>query len=424
MKPVNYKPIIGLEVHVELRTLSKMFCSCCADHFLVKPNTHTCPVCLGLPGALPVPNKKAIDWCILIGLALNCEIQNTAKFDRKNYFYPDLAKGYQISQYDQPFCRNGFINVDNRKIRINRVHMEEDTGKLIHKGDNTLIDFNRSGVPLVEIVTEPDFDSDTTAVDYLKKIQQIVRYLGVSDCDMEKGSMRLEVNISLSSDKKLPEYKVEVKNINSFKFVAKAIDYEINRQTEILNTGKLPAQETRGFSEKMAKTFSQRSKEEAHDYRYFPEPDIPPFTNLKIIVQKLKSQLPEMPDQKINRFIKEYNVSEYNAKILVNDKKLADYFEKTAKTNEIANLIVNKKIDINSLAPQKILEKVQSKIDKTKLEAVVKTVLSQNLKAVSDYKNGKLQVIGFLIGQVMKALKGQADPEEIGQLIRKLVVFK
>ncbi len=457
----TYLPIIGLEVHIELKTKSKMFCGCSAEHFLVKPNTHTCPVCLGLPGALPVPNQRAIDYCLMIGLALNCQINDYSKFDRKNYFYPDLPKGYQISQYDQPFCKNGKIG----KVRINRVHLEEDTAKLIHhfeskelKNQNnnsklTLIDFNRSGVPLVEIVSEPDINSSEEAINYLKKIQQIVRYLNVSDCDMEKGSMRCEANVSLKKIKiqnlklkntkqnlKLPDYKVEIKNINSFRFVGRAIEYEIKRQISLLESGKNPLQETRGFDPKTGETYSQRFKEEAHDYRYFPEPDIPPFINLKVYSAKLKAKLPELPDSKIARFIKQYAISKYNAEILCANRKTADYFEECIKVLKqiknktinqlnnqfVASLIVNKKIATNKYLPAefiKILLKKTTKanISENDLDKIIKKVLKDNPKPVSDYKKGKTNAIMFLIGLIMREIKGGVDAKHIKEKIELLI---
>ena len=438
---MKYIPVIGLEVHVELKTKSKMFCSCKAEYFGAKPNTQTCPVCLGLPGALPVPNQKAIEWCVMIGQALNCEIPLFSKFDRKNYFYPDLAKGYQISQYDKPFAINGFVILGSKTtpeskqdagqasmtggktIRIRRVHMEEDTGKLIHEGNSSLIDFNRSGVPLVEIVTEPDFETAEEVVEYLKKLQQIVRYLEVSDADMEKGNMRLEPNISLkpvilASDKgtrpesggdagqasmteDLPPYKVEVKNINSFSFVSKAITYEIKRQTEILEKGETPAQETMGWDENRQKTVSQRSKEEAHDYRYFPEPDIPPIRWMESQISNLKSQMPELPDEKCERFKKEFSLSPYDAEILTRERSLANYFEKAVKVSEelavsskqkltpkrIANEIINKKINIEEVLPAKLIEQIidsskMTVVDENELENVIKLILEGNPKAV------------------------------------------
>jgi aspartyl-tRNA(Asn)/glutamyl-tRNA(Gln) amidotransferase subunit B len=477
MRNPKFIPIIGIEVHVELKTDSKMFCGCSARHFQVKPNTHTCPVCLGLPGALPVPNQKAIEWCLLIGKTLDCQIAKESKFDRKNYFYPDLPKGYQISQYDKPFARNGELKfkVQSSKfkvIRINRVHMEEDTAKLIHrsktpkfqnsktpKDKQTLIDFNRSGVPLVEVVTEPDIHSSDEAVEYLKKLQQIIRYLEVSDADMEKGSMRCEINLSLIPQQfpisnfqfpnkipnsKLPKYKVEIKNINSFKFVKKAIDYEIERQTRLLEKGETPLQETRGFDENSRKTYPQRTKEEAHDYRYFPEPDIPSFkiSNFQFPISKV----PELPDEKLERFTKEYGLNQYNARLLTSDKARAEYFEETVKelkhtltdrrpsfnqgkfladVNKIAKMMVNKKIDINKFTPQQLVKYLQKQktvkvVDKSQLAQIISQVLSRHQKAVEDYKRGKKEVIGFLIGQVMKETGGKAE----AGVVRELLVEK
>ncbi len=454
---MKYQPIIGLEVHVELKTKSKMFCGCSASYFGKEPNTHTCPVCLGLPGALPVPNKKAIEWCVMIGLALNCKINEFSKFDRKNYFYPDLSKGYQISQYDMPFGENGYILLKNgKKIAIRRVHMEEDTGKLIHEGDSSLIDFNRSGVPLVEIVTEPDFTDALEVKEYLQRLQQIVRYLDVSNADMEKGEMRLEPNISLlelslrgtegdkaiskrslhsvRDDKKfeLPKYKVEVKNINSFKFVEKAINYELKRQEEILEKGETPIQETRGWNENKQKTFSQRSKEDAHDYRYFPEPDIPPVRTLNSQLSTLSSNMPELPDAKFERFQKEYSLPAYDAEILTREKHMAELFEKIAREavneeitpKQVANIIINKKIDIANSSPSDLINTIKqtvqvSQIDPTALNAAVEEVISENQKAVDDYKKGKTTVIMFLVGQVMKKLDGKANANLVKTQLEK-----
>lgn len=434
----KYTPIIGLEVHVELKTRSKMFCSCPTDYFGKTPNTHTCPVCLGLPGALPVPNKLAIEWCIKIALALNCEINEFSKFDRKNYFYPDLAKGYQISQYDLPFGHDGFIELlNNKRIRIRRVHMEEDTGKLIHQevhGENvSLIDFNRSGVPLVEIVTEPDFHDAKDVVEYLQKLQRIVRYLEVSNADMEKGDMRLEPNISLTLDKKaLPAYKVEVKNINSFRFVEKAINYELKRQEEILEKGETPSQETRGWDDNSQKTVSQRSKEEAQDYRYFPEPDIPPIITTKDQISTLIKILPELQDKKIARFEKEFSLTAYDAEILTRERPLADYFEEAVKIGkefsvtpkEIANTIINKKIDAASVLPATLVKNIVGskrtvQVDEKELEKVIKEVLAENTKAVDDYKNGKEASLMFLLGQVMRKIGKKVDVNSVKEAIIK-----
>lgn len=414
---MNYEPVIGLEIHVELKTKSGMFCGCPADHFGKPPNTGTCPVCLGLPGALPVPNKKAVEWTIMLGLALGSDIAEVSKFDRKHYFYPDLPKGYQISQYDQPLARGGTLG----GVRIHRVHLEEDTGKLQHatvEGKKvTLVDFNRSGVPLVEIVTEPDIHSAEEARDFLKKLHQVVRYLGISDADLEKGSMRLEPNISLRplGQKDLPKYKVEVKNINSFRFAVAAINYEIKRHTHILDEGTVPMQETRGWDEAKGATVSQRSKEEAADYRYFPEPDIPPMRFAQAQIEKIKSQIGELPDAKAKRFQKEYGLEQKDIAILTDSRRLADYFEECVSIGKIpaqklANWIINKKVNIDDVMPAALVGsilKAQEVVD-VPTELITK-VLADNPKAVADYKAGKEQSLMFLMGTVKRQLpKGDA----------------
>ncbi len=448
----------------------------------------------------------------MLGLALNCEIPEFSKFDRKNYFYPDLPKGYQISQYDKPLAINGSLEINTnypinqlsnqpikqlsdkdtsdggeattstpprwrnqKKIRIRRVHMEEDTGKLIHGEVNgescTLIDFNRSGVPLVEIVTEPDIRSSEEARIFLKKLHQIIRYIGISDADMEKGSMRLEPNISvrkLQSGKdtsdggrmdsseveetELPNYKVEVKNINSFNFAKKAMDYEIERHIEILKGGDIPAQETRGWDEKKGITYSQRSKEEAHDYRYFPEPDIPPvrWTGNKIL--NIKNKICELPDQKIGRFMKDYGLSEYDAAILTDDMEVAEYFDKALRhlgggkltplsggssdspdgggnritPKIIANWIINKKVDTQKTSPEELIKLISQKqqvvsMDEKELAEITRKVIAANPKAVADYKSGKQQALMFLLGQVMRETKGKASAGKIKEKLIKLL---
>ena len=463
----NYESIIGLEIHVELKTKSKMFCGCRADWFGKEPNSLCCPVCLGLPGALPVPNKKAVEWCVMLGLALKCEIPEFSKFDRKNYFYPDLPQGYQISQYDKPFATSGWLDINNpintnnpilpinetmkKKIRIRRVHLEEDTGKLMHETINgeksTLIDFNRSGVPLVEVVTEPDIRSSNEARIFLKRLHQIIRYLGISDADMEKGSMRLEPNISVRavsnraieqlSDDNLPKYKVEVKNINSFAFAKKAIDFEIARHIEILKREEIPVQETRGWDEKKGITYSQRSKEEAHDYRYFPEPDIPPIRWIGNQISNLKSQICELPDKKLARFMKEYGLGEYDATILTDTIENADYFENSIKKitdnkqqitpKTVANWIINKKADINKISSEELIKLISQQNQKAaisdeELEKVIKKVITANPKAVADYKSGKEQAMMFLLGQVMRETKGQGEVGKIRQQLMRIII--
>jgi aspartyl-tRNA(Asn)/glutamyl-tRNA(Gln) amidotransferase subunit B len=400
-----------------------MFCQCSAEYFGKEPNSNTCPVCLGLPGALPVPNRVALDWCIKIGKALNCTINVSTKFDRKHYSYPDLPKGYQISQYDEPVAINGSLKVGEKTFGITRVHMEEDTGKLLHVGEDSLVDFNRSGVPLVEIVTEPDFTNSDEVKEFLQELHTIIRYLEVSDADMEKGSMRMEPNISLrvvgdqkSDVRELPNYKVEVKNINSFNFVKKAIDYELTRQAEILDQSKTPEQETRGYDEKTMKTVSQRSKEEAHDYRYFPEPDIPPFVFEQKFIDSIA--LPELPTAKIDRYVKELKIKEIDARILTKDFELVKYFEKVVELSDlepqkIANLVINSKLATNVSIEEFISQATKllstKKTDMPTLMLAIKKVIAENSDVVTNYKAGKLSSLMFLVGQVMREMKGQAE---------------
>jgi len=353
---MKYQPKIGLEIHIELKTNSKMFCSCKNDSQEKEPNVNICPICLGHPGVLPTINIEAIKLVIKTGLALNCKIAKTSKFERKNYFYPDLPKGYQISQYADPLCKEGFLIIpsNNKKIRIRRIHLEEDTAKLIHpEGKNySLLDFNRAGIPLMELVTEPDIESAKEAREFARELQLILRYLRVSDAEMERGQMRVEANVSLqrkfqtSSTKSQTNSKlgtkVEIKNLNSFKAVERAIEYEIKRQKEILEGGGEVIQETRGWDEKKGITFLQREKEEAHDYRYFPEPDLPPMEFDKDFILDLKNQLPELPLQKRGRFQREYNLSSKIIEILISNKDLSEYFEKT--TSELFEWAEDKNI--------------------------------------------------------------------------------
>jgi len=419
-----------------------MFCSCLNKHFGEKPNSHVCPVCLGLPGALPVPNQKAIEETIIIALAFNCQINKSFWFDRKNYFYPDLPKGYQISQNFSPIGINGNVpirfNGQTKKIFLDNIHLEEDTGKLIHKNNKTLIDFNRSGVPLVEIVSRPVMHSAEEAKAYLKRIQQTIRWLGFSDCDMEKGSMRLEANISvlqLTSSRvneltslKLPDYKVEIKNLNSFRFVEKAINYEIKRQIEILKQGKQPKQETRGFNVKKGVTYSQRSKEVAKDYRYFPEPDIPPFKINDREVSHLKKAIGDLP-WAVEKKIIDMKIRGQWAQIIAQEKSTVKLFFEASKIFtqkvEIANWLVNKKLpqNINAKELIKLIKREKNKFSLSEKEITqeIQKVIKENHKAVEDYKKGKIQAIGFMIGQVQRKTKGKADPEITRKLLLKFL---
>ena len=434
----NLIPVIGLEIHFELATVSKMFCGCSSSHFSQPPNTQICPVCLGLPGALPVPNRQAVEWAILTGLSLNCRVNLLSKFDRKNYFYPDLPKGYQISQYDMPFCLEGKLG----DIRIRRVHLEEDTAKLIHRQSASLIDFNRSGVPLVEIVTEPDLHDAQKAKTFLVKLQQKIRYLEISGCDMEKGTMRLEVNISLATSAeinagRLPAYKVEIKNLNSFRFVEKAINFEISRQGRLLQTGQQPAQETRGWDEKSARTYSQRSKEEAKDYRYFPEPDIPPIRLRPSKLAELQKSLPAFPDQLSSGWQKHLSLSQTQADLLSANKKLAAYFQEAVlaakKHNvepvKIANLIINKKIDWQNITADKLVLSLvsgqkQTSLDEKSLTVFAKQIITTNPKAVADFCSGKPSAVEYLVGQLMKLTRGQSNPSQARNIILSLLKLK
>ncbi|MCX6784110.1 MAG: Asp-tRNA(Asn)/Glu-tRNA(Gln) amidotransferase subunit GatB [candidate division WWE3 bacterium] len=450
-------PVIGLEVHIELATKSKMFCGCKNAAFGSEPNTLTCPTCLGLPGALPVPNKAALESTMLLGLALGSTINEDSFFERKNYFYPDLPKGYQISQYQEPLCVGGQLLVgvtgfrvkpgmtddsNVRTIRINRIHQEEDTGKLMHDGDKTLVDFNRSGVPLTELVTEADFKSAAEAKAFLKELARIIRYLGISEADMEKGSMRLEANISVqeagsfkAENARLTSLvgsklnpKVEVKNINSFRFVEKAIEYEIKRQTELIESGQTLVQETRGYSEKTGETYVQRSKEDAHDYRYFPEPDIPPFHFDEAFVSGVKKRLVELPRQKMDRWEK-FGVKGADSEIIADDQKLADLFDavilqfKDAKA--VANLLVNKP-EWQAKSATEIVAFLNSASTKINLSDVEVTELCQkviidNPKAVDDYKKGKEAGLKFLVGQVMRLSKGASDVTVVTERLMSIV---
>jgi len=480
-----YKVTIGLEIHAELKTNTKMFCSCKNDPDEKRPNFNICPVCTAQPGSLPVANEEAIKKVIKTGLALNCTIAENSKFDRKNYFYPDLPKGYQISQYDQPLCEGGYLEIGGHKIRITRIHLEEDTGSLMHPegADYSLVNLNRAGMPLMELVTEPDITSGKEAREFAQELQLIFRYLGVSDANMEKGQMRVEVNISISKTAKLGT-KVEIKNLNSFKVVEKAVDFEIKRQEEVLNSGEKVVQETRGWHDKKEITFSQREKEEAHDYRYFPEPDLPPMHFDDEYIINIKKNMPELPEQKRERFKKEFGLDEDSIEFFVTNKDLSEYFEKVTSEfdawlqaegeegkNKLYKLVANYLIsDVQGLmAGKEFVEKefkitpenfaefvkmiykneISSKIakmvviemfntggdpsdivdqnnwrqmsDSSGLETVIKEVILNSPKAVEDYKAGKQNAVQFLTGQVMAKTKGTANPKMVGDILAKLL---
>jgi aspartyl-tRNA(Asn)/glutamyl-tRNA(Gln) amidotransferase subunit B len=486
---LNYETVIGLEVHAQLKTKSKMYCRCGAEYADDRPNTHVCPVCLGMPGVLPVINQQAVDYTIMTALALNCKISDYTKFDRKNYPYPDLMKGYQISQYDAPFGTGGWLSIDidgvEKKIGITRVHLEEDVAKLVHRTgadgiSYSLVDVNRAGTPLMEVVGEPDLRSPEEARQYLIKLRSILRYLDVSTANMEEGSFRCDANVSIRPEGSTEFLtKVEVKNMNSFRAVYRAMEYEVKRQTKAVNEGKKLTQETRGWVEERGVTVSQRSKEYAHDYRYFPEPDLPPLTLNRERVEETRSKLPELPDTRRQRFIDQYGLSPYDAGLLTGSKEMADYEEKfvvvgkpttmpppeRAKLGsnwllgEVSHIMNANNIDISEFGKQVSPEKLASLADvntqgivnaataKSMLEEMFKTgkdpetllkegglsqisdageleeavgqAISANPNAVADFKAGKEQAVKFLVGQVMRITRGRANPQLVNDLVKK-----
>lgn len=473
----QYETVIGLEVHVELATKTKIFCGC-STAFGAAPNAHTCPVCTGMPGSLPVLNKQVVEYAAAVGIATNCDITQYCKFDRKNYFYPDNPQNYQISQLYLPICRNGYVEIETengpKKIRIHEIHMEEDAGKLIHDDwdDCSLVDFNRSGVPLIEIVSEPDMRSAEEVVAYLEKLRTTIQYLGASDCKMQEGSMRADVNLSIrevGSDKF--GTRTEMKNLNSFSAIARAIEGEKNRQMDLLEEGRQVVQETRRWDDAKGASYAMRSKEDAQDYRYFPEPDLVPIVISDEWLDEIRAKQPEFREEKMQRYMVEYELPEYDADIITNYKKMADVFEETTaicnKPKKVSNwlmvetmrLLKENGMDpneipfsaanlaklinladagtINSTVAKEVFEEVfkndidpdayveekglKTVNDEGALRATVEQVIKDNPQSVEDYRNGKEKAIGFLVGQTMKAMKGKANPGMVNQILKELL---
>ena len=473
----QYKTVIGLEVHVELATKTKIFCSCSTE-FGGAPNTHTCPVCTGMPGALPVLNRQVVEYALAVGLAVNCEINQYCRFDRKNYFYPDNPQNYQISQLYLPICHDGFVEIETaagkKKVGIHEIHMEEDAGKLIHDEweDCSLVDYNRSGVPLIEIVSEPDMRSAEEVIAYLEKLRLIIQYLGASDCKLQEGSMRADVNLSVR-EAGAPEFgtRTEMKNLNSFKAIARAIEGERKRQIELLEEGKKVIQETRRWDDNKESSRAMRSKEDAKDYRYFPDPDLPPVFIGDTWIQEIKDRQPEFKTGKMARYQAELGLSEYDADIITGSKRMADIFEATVslckKPKEAANWLmvegmrllkeealepeairfspenlaklivlvdngtitrtvakeVFEKIFAEDIDPEAYVEENGLKVvnDEGALRAVIEEVIAANPQSVTDYRNGKERARGFLVGQTMRAMKGKADPAMVNKMIEELL---
>ena len=473
----EYETVIGLEVHVELATKTKIFCACSTE-FGGAPNTHTCPVCTGMPGSLPVLNKQVVEYAIAVGLATNCTITQYCKFDRKNYFYPDNPQNYQISQLYLPICRNGGVEIETaggkKTIGIHEIHMEEDAGKLVHDEweDCSLVDYNRSGVPLIEIVSEPDMRSAEEVIAYLEKLRQIIQYLGASDCKLQEGSMRADVNLSVREvGAEKFGTRTEMKNLNSFKAIAHAIEGERERQIELIEAGRKVIQETRRWDDNKESSFTMRSKEDAQDYRYFPDPDLTPVVISDEWIAEVKARQPELRSEKLERYKKEFDIPDYDAQIITNSKHMADLFEAATaickKPKKVSNWLMGetlrllkennmdpedlsfapenlaKLVDladagtVNSSVAKEVFEQIfkenvdpevyieehglKTVNDEGALKATIEQIVSENPQSVADYKGGKKKAIGFLVGQTMKAMKGKADPASVNKILKEIL---